>query len=111
MLILLLYGAALRISEALSLTLADIDLPAGILTIRESKFYKTWLAPMSPDLSSALETYVARRAKEYSTQPDAALLVTRNGSPLERHTAENVFRRLRVRAGVLQPAGGRYPPR
>ena len=60
MLILLLYGAALRISEALSLTLADVDLPAGILTIRESKFYKTRLVPIGPDLSSVLETYVAR---------------------------------------------------
>jgi site-specific recombinase XerD len=111
MLILLLYGAALRISEALSLTLADVDLPAGILTIRESKFYKTRLVPMSPDLSSALETYVARRAKEYSNKPDAALFLTRNGSPLERHTAENVFRRLRVQAGVLQSAAGRHQPR
>ena len=54
MLILLLYGAALRISEALSLTLADVDLPAGILTIRESKFYKTRLVPIGPTLSSAL---------------------------------------------------------
>ena len=100
MLILLLYGAALRISEALSLTLADVDLSAGILTIRESKFYKTRLVPMSPDLSSALEIYVARHGKEYSTKPEAALFLTRNGSRLERHTAENVFRRLRVRAGV-----------
>jgi hypothetical protein len=33
MLILLLYGATLRISEALSLTLADVDLPASLLTI------------------------------------------------------------------------------
>src|SRR5712691_7764160 len=61
MLILLLYGAALRISEALSLTLGNVDLPAGILTIRESKFYKTRLVPMSPDLTSALGTYVAQR--------------------------------------------------
>jgi site-specific recombinase XerD len=37
MLILLLYGAALRISEALSLTLADVDLTAGVLTIREKQ--------------------------------------------------------------------------
>ena len=36
-LLLLLYGAGLRISEALALTLADIDLDAGILCIRESK--------------------------------------------------------------------------
>ena len=51
------------------------------------------------------------RAKEYSTKPDAALFLTRNGSPLERHTAENVFRRLRARAGVLRLDSGRYQPR
>jgi len=45
MLILLLYGAALRISEALSLTLADVDLPAGILTIRESNSTKPGWCP------------------------------------------------------------------
>jgi site-specific recombinase XerD len=111
MLILLLYGAALRISEALSLTLADVDLPAGLLTIRKSKFYKTRLVPMSPGLSSALSSYVSQRAKEYSTKPDSALLLTRKGTPLARYTAENIFRRLRVRAGVLRHDGGRYQPR
>src|SRR3989442_6563174 len=45
MLILLLYGAGLRISEALSLRLTDVDLFAGILTIRESQIYKTRLVP------------------------------------------------------------------
>jgi site-specific recombinase XerD len=111
MLILLLYGAALRISEALSLTLADVDLPAGLLTIRKSKFYKTRLVPMSPGLSSALSSYVSQRAKEHSTKPDSALLLTRKGTPLARYTAENIFRRLRVRAGVLRHDGGRYQPR
>src|SRR5258708_3951386 len=101
MLLLLLCGAGLRISEALSLTLANVDLPAGILTIRESKFYKTRLVPMSPALSSALETYVARRVKENSAKPDPALLLTRHASPLERYTAENIFRRLRPRARLL----------
>jgi site-specific recombinase XerD len=111
MLILLLYGAALRISEALSLTLADVDLPAGLLTIRKSKFYKTRLVPMSPGLSSALSSYVSQRAKEHSTKPDSALFLTRKGTPLARYTAENIFRRLRVRAGVLRHDGGRYQPR
>jgi site-specific recombinase XerD len=111
MLILLLYGAALRISEALSLTLADVDLSAGILTIRESKFYKTRLVPMSPEFTSVLETYVAWRAREHSSGPSAALFLTRNGAPLARYTAENVFRRLRIRSGVLRRDGGRYQPR
>lgn len=111
MLILLLYGAGLRISEALSLRLTNVDLTAGILTIRESKFYKTRLVPMSPALTGALGDYVARRAKEHPTQLDAALFLTRTETPLARQTAENIFSRVRVRAGVLRHDGGRYQPR
>ena len=110
-LILLLYGAALRIGEALSLKLGDLDLSASILTIRESKFYKTRLVPVSPDLTSVLETYVAWRAKEHSAGSNPALFLTRNGAPLARCTAENVFRRLRTRAGVLRHDESRYQPR
>ena len=76
MLILLLYGTGMRISEALSLRLTDVDLTADILTIRESKFYKTRLVPMSPALSSTVSEYVARRAKEHATQLDGALFLT-----------------------------------
>ncbi len=111
MLILLLYAAGLRISEALSLRLPNVDLTASILTIRESKFYKTRLVPMSPVLSGALGEYVAQRAKEHPTQLDGALFLTRTGAPVARHTAENVFSRLRLHAGVLRHDGGRYQPR
>jgi integrase/recombinase XerD len=111
MLILLLYAVGLRISEALSLRLTNVDLTAGILTIRESKFYKTRLVPMSPALTGTVGEYVAQRAKEHPTQLDGALFLTRTGSPVARHTAENLFSRLRVRAGVVRPDGGRYQPR
>jgi site-specific recombinase XerD len=111
MLILLLHGVGLRISEALSLRLTNVDPTAGILTIRESKFYKTRLAPMSPALTSALGDYMAQRAKEHPAPLDAALFLARTGTPVARHTAENVFSRLRVRAGVLHHDGGRYQPR
>jgi integrase len=40
-LLLLLYGAGLRFSEATGLTLADVDLAEGVLTIRATKFYKS----------------------------------------------------------------------
>jgi len=111
MLILLLYAVGLRISEALSLQLINVDLSAGVLTIRESKFYKTRLVPMSPALTGAVGEYVAQRAKQHPTQLGGALFLTRAGTPVARHTAENVFSRLRVRAGVLRRDGGRYQPR
>jgi integrase/recombinase XerD len=111
MLILLLYAAGLRIGEVLSLRLTDVDLTAGVLTIRESKFYKTRLAPMSLALTGALGEYVAQRAKDHPAALDGAVFLTRTGTPVARHTAENAFRRLRVRAGVLRHDGGRYQPR
>ena len=43
----MLYGCGLRISEALNLVMADVDLDQGILYIRNSKFGKERLVPMS----------------------------------------------------------------
>jgi site-specific recombinase XerD len=110
-LILLLYGAGLRISEALSLTLGDVNLTAGILTVRESKFYKTRLVPIGPDLIRVLSGFVTKREKNHSTKPGASLFVSRTGTPVTRQIAENTFSRLRVRAGVLRHDGARYQPR
>ncbi len=49
-LLLFLYATGLRISEALALTMADVDLREAILTIRETKFYKSRLVPIGADL-------------------------------------------------------------
>src|SRR5260370_30458748 len=57
MLILLLYGTGMRISEALSLRLTNGDLTADVLTIHESKFYKTRLRALQPSLSGPLSAY------------------------------------------------------
>ena len=45
-LLLLLYGSAIRIGEAVSLTLTDVDLEQSILTVRNTKFYK-YAAPLA----------------------------------------------------------------
>ena len=47
----MLYGCGLRISEALNLVMADVDLDQGILYIRNSKFGKERLVPMSESLT------------------------------------------------------------
>ena len=38
--LIVLYGTGLRLSEALSLTLADVDLSQAIIVIKQTKFYK-----------------------------------------------------------------------
>jgi len=46
----LLYLAGLRAGELLRLTQADLDLETGALRIRHSKFNKSRLVPLAPDL-------------------------------------------------------------
>jgi len=110
-LLLLLYGAGLRISEALSLTLLDVDLPAAILTIRESKFYKTRLVPMGPTLTGVMTSYQSRRLQQHPSKPSAPFFVSRMGEPLTLPTAERTFRTICLSAGVVRDDGARYQPR
>jgi integrase/recombinase XerD len=110
-LLLLLYGAGLRISEALGLTLADVNLTEGILAIRETKFYKTRLVPVGADLLDVLTRYASRRRRDL-TDPDSPFFLSRHGGAVTRQAAERAFCRLRIRAGVLRHEGGsRHQPR
>ena len=109
--LLILYGAGLRISEALSLTLADVDLDAGVLCIRKSKFYRTRLVPIGDDLLRILTRYATRR-RQQRAEPASSLFVSRNGNAVTRQNAEMTFCRLRARANVVRKAAdARHQPR
>jgi site-specific recombinase XerD len=111
-LLLVLYGAGLRLSEALHLTLADVDLVGSLLTIRETKFYKTRLVPIGPRLTAVLSTYATKRHQAgHSEELAAPFFVTRYGEPVTRQIAERSFVRLRNSAGVHRDDGARYQPR
>ncbi len=56
----LLYGCGLRISEALSLKVSDVNLEEGILTVTKSKFNKSRLVPMSDSLTKVCRNYAAK---------------------------------------------------
>ncbi len=110
MLLLLLYGTGLRISEAVRLSLADLDLSAGVFTIRESKFYKSRFVPVGHDLLKALRHYIVLQwpAGAPATTP---LLGTRKGNRVTRQQAERSFQCLRKEAGVSRAGGPRSQPR
>jgi site-specific recombinase XerD len=110
-LLLLLYAAGLRISEALHLNLADVDLDDRVLVVRESKFYKTRLVPIGTDLTQVLREYAALRGKRLPMNPDAPFLLTSRGERLKRAGAEQAFGQIRSQANVCRNDGGRYQPR
>jgi integrase/recombinase XerD len=110
-LLLLLYGAGLRLSEALRLTRADFDTQRKLLIIRETKFYKTRLMPIGPHLFQILHDY----QETYRPRPSPALgdplLTYRDGRPLKDGSVRLAFRRLRLSAGIQRNDGARYQPR
>ena len=59
----LLAVAGLRISEALNLQTEDVDLKAGVLTIRGTKFGKSRLVPIHPSTRKVLSDYASRRGR------------------------------------------------
>ena len=109
--LLLLYGAGLRIGEALSLTIDDIDLHQAYLHIIETKFFKSRLVPIGKDLNGVMTEYVLNGKRCHMFPAKAPLFSFYDGSPLSKSAARNAFRRLRSHAGVLREGGPRRQPR
>ena len=111
-LILLLYGAGLRLSEALALTVDDVDLSANLLVVRLTKFFKTRMLPIGPKLSSALGLYAEKRLGLLDRLPSGnAFLLRRRGTAISRYAAERYFRILRSRVGIERRDGAYFQPR
>ena len=109
--LLLIYGAGLRTSEALHLTCADVDLAGATLTIRESKFYKTRRIALNAQLCGVLSEYdLNRREKEHARSDASPFFIYKDGSAVARYVLEDAFLRLRTHAGVKRQ-NARYQPR
>ncbi|MEF8722546.1 MAG: tyrosine-type recombinase/integrase [Candidatus Accumulibacter delftensis] len=90
-LLLLLYGAGLRISEAVSLNIADVDLEQARLIVRGTKFYKSRLVPLGKDLTHVMSEYVGKRNDRHSGGADTPFFCFRNGAPLSKSAARAPF--------------------
>lgn len=111
-LILALYGAGLRAREGLRLRCCDVDLSQRLLSIWDTKFFKSRLVPIGTDLCMTLETY--RKAREALPKPAgsrSAFFAARRGNAISLQQLEKVFARLRQHAGVRRPETDRWQPR
>lgn len=91
--LLLLYGAGLRISEALSLT--DGDVPAGETIRITGKRGKTRIVPLLPQIREALVEYAT--LCPYGTARDEALFRGARGGPLDAAIIRKAVREARRR--------------
>jgi site-specific recombinase XerD len=108
----LLYGAGLRISEAVALTVADVDSRSAVITIRNTKFHKTRLVPLGSELNQVITDYATRRDQAgHSQSGSAPFFILRRGGRVSVQLVEQVFRCVREHAGVSRDDGARYQPR
>ena len=100
-LLLLLYGAGLRFGEAQRLTLHDVDLHDAVLTVRDTKFHKTRLVPVDPQLANALRAYAVKRTQRpVPVGMDSTFVANLDGTPLCKGTVRFAFARLLQVAGI-----------
>jgi len=108
-LVLFLYGTGMRLGEALRLQLVDVDLMLTLITIRDTKFYKSRLVPLGPDIEKVLQQYLrlpGRRNQHYRP-----LFQTKSGNPLRSRVVQASFARLRKIACIERHDDSYFQPR
>lgn len=93
----------MRLSEAIGLECDDVDLDAGVLTIRVTKFGKSRLVPLHPTTSAALRDYAQRRDTHLPTRLSPHFFVAERGGPLLHQYVYQVFWRLSRETGLRHP--------
>jgi integrase len=95
----LLASTGLRVSEALALHRNDVDLGAGVIRIRQTKFRKSRLVPLHATVVRALRRFVARRDQEKNAGASEWFFVGRHGRLLPYSTVRTTFGGIRHRLG------------
>ena len=95
----LLASTGLRVSEAIRLLDADVDLEHGMLTVRKTKFNKSRLLPLHPSTTAALLGYRTLRHQQVQEHADLPFFVgtrgKRLGKQLSYRQVNRVFTSLR----------------
>ena len=96
----LLYGAGIRVAEAASLDLRDVDLKANLVDVRHGKGRKQRIVPFGPPAAEALRDWLAVRGGSVE-----ALFLNRNRTRLSVRAMHRIVRD----SGVTNGMSGVHP--
>jgi len=99
-LVTLLYGAGLRISEALSLKRGDAPLGESLVILGKGR--KERVVPLLPVIREAIDRYVENLPLKLA--PEAALFLSRKGKAMSAREAQALMQDLRGRLGLSERA-------
>lgn len=103
----LIAATGLRVSEAVKLRCADVDLASQCLTVRMTKFSKSRHVPFHSTTANALTDYLAVRDRFLPRVTEEPFFVSTPERSLKSRAAHWTFQKLRKEAGIV--ARGAYP--
>lgn len=102
-----LYGCGLRISEALNLNVEDVNLKTAVITVKESKNDNSRLVPMSDSLLGACSQYVLSVHKNSDSK--SPFFANRFNDRYSQITIYWYFRKLLNACGIYHGGRGKGP--
>jgi integrase/recombinase XerD len=106
----LLSVTGLRLGEARNLELQDVDLKAGVLTIRGAKFGKSRLVPLHASTCAVLTDYLARRRRHWAGRTVSSYLFLSSwGNRVDGGEIHRTFYALSRQTGLRGPSDSHGP--
>lgn len=109
--ILLIYGAGLRPSEAVSILREDVDLSERLIIVRDSKCGKSRIVPISDQLTDELLKYVRHKRRNGQSLDSGPFFTLCTGKAVNLDTLRGIFQRVRSLAEIHRADGAKYQPR
>ena len=102
----LLWCTGLRRREIIRLTHDDVDFTQGLLLIRQTKFAKDRMVPMSPSVIKALKKYQTLKEKSgYQVSRRSPFFINLLGGAMPGHSLSTMFDRIVNQMGIKSPEG------
>ena len=96
----LLATCGMRVGEAVGLDRDDVDLQAGVITIRHANFDRPRLVPLHPTVTEALSRYAAERDRLCPRPRARAFFVSSVGTGLDRSGVGKTLRQITTSLGM-----------
>jgi site-specific recombinase XerD len=105
----LLYATGIRVGEAMSLSIGDVDVENNLLKVRDSKNGKERIIPFSQSMSLVLKDYFKYRSQRPVLKGIDHLFVHPAGSVSTSGLPYKWFRRILFRSGISHAGRGTGP--
>jgi integrase/recombinase XerD len=96
----LLAVSGMRIGEAVALERENVDLDAGLITIRKAKGDRARLVPLHPTSTEALRRYASERDRLCPAPRSRAFFLSSVGTPVHANGLRQTFREITTQIGI-----------